>query len=107
MRQIPWSRVMERANADGEFRIAARFWRTALRFDLGPESICLTVEDGKIRAIAPSGPGSDCDVGVSGALPSWEPLLAAVPLWQNLLVAVLRGDLVVTAAKPVAFHAYY
>ena len=107
MRQIPWSRVMERANADGEFRIAARFWWTALRFDLGPESICLTVEDGNIRAIAPSGPGSDCDVGVSGALPSWERLLAAVPLWQDLLGAVLRGDFVVTAADPEAFYAYY
>jgi hypothetical protein len=25
MPRIPWGRVVERANADGEFRIAARF----------------------------------------------------------------------------------
>jgi hypothetical protein len=107
MRQIPWSRVMERANADGEFRIAARFWQAALRFDIGPESVRLTVEDGVIRAIAPGPSGADCEVGVSGTLPSWERLLAAVPLWQDLLGAVLRGDFVLKAEDPEAFYAYY
>ena len=107
MREIPWRRVMERANADGEFRIAARFWRTGLRFDLGPESVQLTVEDGTVREIAPSGHGSTCDVSVSGAIPCWERLLAAAPLWQDLLGAVLRGDFVVTATDPEAFYAYY
>jgi hypothetical protein len=107
MREIPWRRVMERANADGEFRIAARFWQTALRFDLGPESVRLTVEDGTIRAVVPSGPASECDVSVSGALPCWERLLAATPLWQDLLGAVLRGDFVIGAADPEAFYAYY
>ena len=107
MRQIPWSRVMERANGDGEFRIAARFWRTTLRFDLGSESVRFTVDDGVIRTIAPSGPGADCTVSVAGSRESWERLLAAVPLWQDLLGAVLRADFVVTAADPEAFYAYY
>lgn len=107
MRQIPWSRVMERANADGEFRIAARFWRTALRFDLGPESVHLTVDDGVIRAVALARPGADCAVSVAGTRESWERLLAAAPLWQDLVGAVLRGDFVVTAADPEAFYAYY
>jgi len=107
MRQIPWSRVVERANTDGEFRIAARFWRTALRFDLGPESVHFTVDDGVIRAVAPAGPGADCPVSVAGTRESWERLLAAAPLWQDLMGAVLRGDFVVTAADPEAFYAYY
>ena len=107
MRQIPWSRVLERANGDGEFRIAARFWRTALRFDLDPESVCFTVDDGVIRTIAPSDPGADCAVSVVGSRECWERLLAAAPLWQDLLGAVLRGDFVVTAVDPEAFYAYY
>ena len=64
-RGIRWRRVMEQANADGEFRIAARFWRTRVRLDLGPESVRLMVEDGAIRAIEPCASDGACDVSVS------------------------------------------
>ena len=104
---IPWRRVMEQANADGEFRIAARFWRTRLRLDLGPESVRLTVEDGAIGAIEPCGRDGDCDVSVSGERDCWARLLDAAPLWQDLFGAAGRGDFVVAATEPEAFYAYY
>ena len=98
---------MEQANADGEFRIAARFWRTRLRLDLGPESVRLTVEDGAIRAIEPCAGDGACDVSVSGDRKCWARLLEAAPLWQDLFGAAGRGDFTIAASEPEAFYAYY
>jgi hypothetical protein len=107
MRKIPWPRVIERANGDGEFRIAARFWRTRLRLDLGPESVRLAVEDGTIRAAEPCEREAACDVSVTGEGDCWERLLAAVPLWQDLFGAVHRGDFAIAGNDPEGFFAYY
>jgi hypothetical protein len=107
MRKIPWTRVIERANGDGEFRIAARFWRTRLRLDLGPESVRLAVEDGAIRAAEPCGREAACDVCVSGEGDCWERLLGAAPLWQDLFGAAGRGDFAIGGSDPEAFFAYY
>jgi len=106
-RGIAWARVMEQANADGEFRIAARFWHTRLRLDLGPESVRLTVEDGTIRAIEPCARDEACHVSVSGDRDSWARLLDAAPLWQDLFGAAGRGDFAIATSDPEAFYAYY
>ncbi|TMB50169.1 MAG: hypothetical protein E6J56_22145 [Deltaproteobacteria bacterium] len=106
-RGIPWPRVMGQANADGEFRIAARFWRIRLRLDLGSESVRLTVEDGAIRAIEPCASDGACDVSVSGDRDSWARLLEAAPLWQDLFGAAGRGDFAIATSDPEAFYAYY
>jgi hypothetical protein len=104
---IPWQRVRERANADGEFRLAARFWRTRLRLDLGPESVRLTVDDGVIRALEPCGREEACDVRISGERDCWARLLAAAPLWQDLFGAAARGDFAIEGAEWETFLAYY
>ena len=106
-RGIRWRRVMEQANADGEFRIAARFWRTRVRLDLGPESVRLMVEDGAIRAIEPCASDGACDVSVSGDRDCWARLLEAAPLWQDLFGAAGRGDFAIATADLEAFYAYY
>lgn len=106
-RKIPWPRVMEQANGDGEFRIAARFWRTCLRFDLGPESVRLTIEEGAIRAVEPCGRDAACDVSVSGDPDCWQRLLEAAPLWQDLFGAANRGDFAIGGTDLEAFYAYY
>jgi hypothetical protein len=107
MRKVPWPRVIERANGDGEFRIAARFWRSRLRLDLGAESVRLAVEDGAIRGAEPCGREAACDTSVSGEGDAWERLFAAVPLWQDLFGAALRGDFTIAGADPDGFLAYY
>ena len=106
-RRIPWRRVMEQANADGEFAVAARFWRTRLRLDLGPESVLLTVQDGAIHSIEPCARDGACDASVSADCESWTRLLEAAPLWQDLFGAAGRGDFAIAASDLEAFYAYY
>src|SRR5689334_8430005 len=93
MRDIPWQRVIEQANRDGEFRIAARFWSTTLRLDVGERSLQLTIADGELRAATPCERKTRSDIAVCGPAEAWEELLAAVPrpLHQDLFGGVSQG----------------
>src|SRR5437763_15775723 len=103
-RGIPWPRVMGQANADGEFRIAARFWRIRLRLDLGSESVRLTGEDGAIRAIEPYASDGACDASVSGDRDPWTRLLAAAPPAPDLFGAPARHDLAIARSDTRASY---
>src|SRR5690349_9072394 len=105
MRDIPWPQVVEQANRDGEFRIAARLCNATLRFDLGDRSIALVVRDGAIRA---ADAGSRCDASVSGPTEAWEELLARVPkpLHQDLFGGITLGRFQLEGDADL-FYAYY
>ena len=108
MHEIPWQHVIEEANRDGEFRIAARLWNATLRFDVGERSVALAVSDGEIRTVRPCAPGSRCDASVSGPAEEWEELLARVPrpLHQDLFGGISLGRFQLEGDVE-AFYAYY
>jgi len=108
MRDIPWERVIERANQDGEFRIAARLWNATLRFDLGGRSVELTIGDGRLHAARPCDRGTRADASVSGEAGEWEELLAPVPrpLHQDLFGGISLGRFRLEGDAE-AFYAYY
>ncbi len=45
---MAFEKLHEVANNDPEFRLAARFWNTALRLEMGDEALLLRVENGQI-----------------------------------------------------------
>ncbi len=108
MPDIPWQAVIEQANGDGEFRIAARLWNATLRLDVGERSVLLAVADGAIRAARPCDRGSPCDASVAGAAEEWEHLLERVPrpLHQDLFAGITLGRFQLEGDRD-AFYAYY
>jgi hypothetical protein len=108
MRDIPWQRVIEQANRDGEFRIAARLWNATLRLDVGERSIEVAVSDGEIVAATPCARTNRCDASVSGAAEEWDELLARVPraLHQDLFGGITLGRFQLEGDVE-AFYAYY
>ncbi|HLY38719.1 MAG TPA: hypothetical protein VKU61_11835 [Candidatus Binatia bacterium] len=108
MRDIPWQHVIEQANRDGEFRIAARLWNATLRLDVGERSVELAVSDGAIVSAAPCGRTNRCVASVSGAAEEWDELLARVPrpLHQDLFGGITLGRFQLEGDVE-AFYAYY
>ena len=108
MRDIPWQRVIEQANHDGEFRIAARLWNATLRFDVGERSVELAVSDGEIVSATPCARTNRCDANVSGPAEEWDELLARVPrpLHQDLFGGITLGRFQLEGDVE-AFYAYY
>ena len=108
MRDIPWQRVIENANRDGEFRIAARLWNATLRFDVGERSVELAVSEGEIVSATPCARTHPCDASVSGPAEEWDELLARVPrpLHQDLFGGITLGRFQLEGDAE-AFYAYY
>jgi len=46
-----FSKLQEAANGDPEFRLAARFWNTTLRLEMGEEALLIRVENGQIAEV--------------------------------------------------------
>jgi hypothetical protein len=44
-------KLQEAANGDPEFRLAARFWNTAVRLEMGDEALLLRTEKGQITEV--------------------------------------------------------
>jgi hypothetical protein len=104
------SRIAQAANDDAEFRLAARFWNSTIRFDAGDESYRLKIREGKIAEFAPIA-GNDArqyDIRISAPREDWHELLKPTPrpFYQDLMAAVwrqgfkLEGDL-------LGFNPYY
>jgi pimeloyl-ACP methyl ester carboxylesterase len=90
---IDVSRLVEAANDDGEFQIAARYWDTRLEITVGADATELVIVNGRIVAAGEPGAfGSDLRrVRISAAEADWAKLLAPVPPpgWHN--VGTARG----------------
>ncbi|MGH7933741.1 MAG: hypothetical protein ACREQN_11330 [Candidatus Binataceae bacterium] len=104
--------LVEIANADSEFKLAARLWSTTLRLDVGEQPYVMRVDDGRISEFAPCGSDKladlDWTVRIFAAPEEWNEFLKPVPraFYQDLTGAVMRhgfqieGDL-------LSFNPYY
>ncbi len=100
--------LAERANADGELRVAARFWDATLRLDLGDESRRLRFAQGRLLDVERCAADAACDVSISGARDVWEQMLERVPrpFFHDPFAAQLHHGLRLEP-DPSAFAAYY
>lgn len=89
-------RWRDAANEDAEFRLAARFWSSALRFDMGDAACLLTVEDGRIDRIEELDPAarrrSAWRISIVAPADEWNRLLSPLPppFYQDLWGATNR-----------------
>jgi hypothetical protein len=105
---IAWNELAGRANADPEFRYAARFWNATLRLDVGAASFRVRIEDGRVAETAPCGGAEACDLFVSAPEADWRELLAPTPrpFYQDLYGAQIHHG-VRLPEDPVVYAAYY
>ncbi len=108
MQEIPLERVRDTANADAEFRIAARFWNADVRFAVDERGEVLRIREGRIEAVLPDREPASCDVSIVAPRETWRELLAPVPrpFYQDLYGASLHHGLRFEG-DGVAFFPYY
>ena len=108
MALIAWDELARRVNEDGEFRLASRFWNTALRLDLGAESRRLRFQEGELREIGSCDSDLQGDLQISAPIEDWRRLLEPVPrpFYQDLFAAQIHHGFQMNA-DPVDYAAYY
>jgi len=86
MREVPLETLPDRANRDGEFRIAARFWDCRLRLEVGDRARTVAIAGGRVRSVEPAGPDAPWDLRIAASPEAWERLLDPVPapFYQDL-----------------------
>jgi hypothetical protein len=108
LQEIPLDAVREVANADPEFRIAARFWNADVRFAVEAHGRVLRVRAGRIEAVLDDRDAPACDVSIGAPAETWREILAPVPrpFYQDLYGASLQHDLRFEGDLD-AFYPYY
>ncbi len=106
MRTIDFDALRPVANADFEFRNAARSWSATVRFDIGAEVHTVTVKGGEIVDAGPDGAFS-YDVRIVMTSETWHEMMAPVPrpFYHDLSAARLHGLQI--EAAPEVFGPYY
>ena len=105
---LDWKTLKDRANADGEFRLHARFWTGRLRIANGPQSTRIDLQEGAISVIEPWAASLADDLSISASAAEWEALLAPVPkpFYQDLYAATIHHGFAATGNR-THFCAYY
>lgn len=101
-------RVRTAANADTEFRQAARFWDGDVRITTGATAHILSVRGGVVEAFGPAAPEAPSVVVISAAESEWEKFLEPVPraFYQGLFAATGHHGFTMTGDLE-AFLPYY
>ena len=96
-----------RCAADGEFRIAARFWSGGLRLEIGGRRLWLGVADGEPTDAEPKD-GAPGVITLAGPEDIWAQLLAArPPRFANDIFNLVGAGRLSVRADPVLYAQYY
>jgi hypothetical protein len=77
---LDWQALRDRANADGEFRLHARFWNARLRIVCDTTATGIEMRDGAVAGIEPWNPAwFGADIVIRADAGEWRKLLAALP----------------------------
>jgi hypothetical protein len=105
-----YSSIIDSANEDGEFKIAARFWDAIVRLDVGEQSHIMRVRDGRLVSLykCDSAGAAGYDIRISAPESDWEELLRPVPqpFYQDLMAASWRHGFRVEG-HVIEFYPYY
>ena len=106
MRSTDFDALRPIANADFEFRNAARFWTATVRFDIGAEVHTVALKDGEVVEGGLDHAFS-YDVRIVATPETWHEMLAPVPrpFYHDLSAARLHGLQI--EAAPEVFGPYY
>jgi len=107
-----FDRLRDTANNDPEFRIAARFWNSALRFEMGDAVLHLRLVDGRVSEVSRGRPTIELltpsNLCVAASAEEWQKLLQPIPkpFYADLWSATAHHGFVV-AGDMEMFYAYY
>ena len=59
---LDWTELRDTANADGEFRLHARYWAATLWFDVGETRNRMRIANGEISDVSTEDGGATCDL---------------------------------------------
>jgi hypothetical protein len=107
---LDYNSIIDSANEDGEFRIAARFWDAIVRLDVGEQSHIMRFRDGRLISFykCDSAEAAGYDFRISAPESDWEELLRSVPrpFYQDLMAASWRHGFHVEG-HVIEFYPYY
>ena len=105
---LDFSALAQRANADGEFALHARFWNATIRLDVGRSRYRLDVRDGIVADCTPWLGSIACDLTIGADETEWGRLLEAIPkpFYQDLYAATVHHGFTVSGDQ-LNYCAYY
>ena len=97
------------ANADPEFRLAARYWHATLSLESPTHALRVAIADGQITACGEAAPGQPATITVVAPEAGWRALLAQVPrpFYQDLLGGCVQHHGFRVTGDLLALAAYY
>ena len=103
------SRLPARANADPEFRLAARYWNATLSLESPPAAIRVEIADGQVVSCQEGAAGQAATVTVVASEDGWTQFLAPRPrpFYQDLLGGCVQHHGFQVAGDMLALSAYY
>jgi len=99
--------ITSAANADGEFKLAARLWNADVRFDVAADSYLMRMRDGRISEFTKT-VAANYGVKISAPEDDWRELLKPIPkaFYQDLMAATQRHNFRVEGDL-LGFNPYY
>lgn len=80
---MSFPKLQEAANGDPEFRLAARFWNTAMRLEMGEKALLLRIEKGRIAEVMTGHQAlaflTPVNLVVSAPTEDWQKFLERIP----------------------------
>ena len=103
------ARLRAGANADAEFRLAARYWTATLSLESPAGALRVEIADGQIASCRESAAGQTATITVAASDDGWREFLAPVPrpFYQDLLGGCVQHHGFTVAGDMLALSAYY
>ena len=95
-------------NADGEFKLAARFLDCALKLQFDDQAILFTFKEGQLTGMGTPSLFDTSTVAISGPAAAWRELLKPVPkpFFHDMFAAIVRRQFS-WSGDSETFFAYY
>ena len=103
------ARLQAGANADPEFRLAARYWSATLSLESPASALRVEIADGQVASGRESATGQPATITVVASDQGWQQFLAPVPkpFYQDLLGGCVQHHGFTVAGDMLALSAYY
>ena len=103
------ARLQASANADPEFRLAARYWSATLSLESSSSALRVEIADGQVASCRESAAGQPATITVVASDQGWQQFLAPVPrpFYQDLLGGCVQHHGFTVAGDMLTLSAYY
>ena len=103
------TRLQQSANADPEFRLAARYWNATLSLESSSRALRVEIADGQVTSCRESATARPATITVIGPDEGWAKFLAPVPrpFYQDLLGGCVQHHGFQVAGDILSLSAYY